>query len=187
MDVGPVHIKGLPKWCGAILLTAFLAIAMVYTWSQYGKDIYNPISKLEAAQFSEAQAHFFEIPEDEIPLDAGGVVRHYASDHCTAVQWSLSVGATNPTFAFHPDRTKEIMAGPHPLDAIKGAGMMGCYGPGPRCCWDPHPPPWNEKSQEMNQCVTRIHRIFPCGCAHYQDMDNCNRRIGPIIWTRCVH
>lgn len=190
MDIGPVHIKGLPKWCGSLVLLMFFIVAIIYTWSQYGSDIYNPISKLEAAQLTEAQRHFWEDPEDEIQLGTGGVARHYASDRCTAVQWKLLNGTTQTSFAFHPERTLEILAGPHPLDQLHGAGMMGCWGPGPGCCRDPHPPPMQERQQPMSQCVVRVWRYFPHGndqCIHYQDFDNCSRRGGPVMWTRCIH
>ena len=187
MDVGPIHIKGLPKWCGSLVLLMFFTIASIYTWSQYGKDIYNPISKLEAAQFSEAQKHFWETPGGEIPLGEGGVARHYPSDDCTAVQWLLPNGAVRTTFAFHPRRTQEILDGPHPLDSMQGAGMVGgCPGPGPGCCWSPHPPPWDEKGQPLNQCVVRVWRMFRDGCILYYDMNRCGPN-GEMIWTRCVH
>ena len=186
MDVGPIHIKGLPKWCGSLLLLMFFVIASIYTWSQYGKDIYNPISKLEAAQFAEAQKHFWEKAEDEIPLGSGGVARHYASDHCTAVQWLMPDNSVRTTFAFHPERTAEILAGPHPLDEISHAGMGGCPGPGPGCCWNPHPPPWSEKGEPLDRCAVRLWRFFDDGCIHYQIMNRCGPN-GPVVWTRCIH
>ena len=179
-------VEHLPKWCGSFVMLTILIVATIYTWSQYGGDIYNPISKLEAAQFTESQKHFWEQPEDEFPLDEGGVARHYSSDHCAAVQWLMPDGSVRTTFAFHPKRTQEILDGPHPLNSIKVAGMGGCPGPGPGCCWDPHPPPWNEKGQPLDQCVVRVWRMFNDGCIHYQDMNRCGQN-GYVVWTRCVH
>ena len=187
VDIGPLHLKKLPKACGPVLLVAVVIVCLVVTWARYGKDIYNPITKLEAAQLTESQRHFWEDPHDEVSLDDGqGVARHFSSDHCTAVQWFLPDGTSQTAFAFHPRRTREILAGPHPLNSIKGAGF-GCGGPGPGCCLDPHPPPWREKVKPLNGCEVRVWRIFSDDCSHYQDMDNCRRMIGPLIWTRCYH
>ena len=56
---GPIELKDLPQWCAPLLVATVIVIALIYSWAHYGKDIYNPISKLEAALFTEAKIHFW--------------------------------------------------------------------------------------------------------------------------------
>jgi len=190
-----IEISG---WFRLPIGVVILATMCAYSWNAHIEEMYRDfkkprISKLEAAQITEAQKHFWEPVDEEYLLDDGqGKVRHYRSDHCTATLWKVQDGSMQTTFSFHPRRKKEILAAPIPNNAILAAGMGGCPGPGPGCCVDPHPPPMNEFPPEwINDCVFRIWREFPHGedaCRHYQDGDACSEIwITPPLWTRCLH
>lgn len=61
-------------------------------------------------------------------------------------------------------------------------------------CLDPHPGPWTEKPQPVNQCSVQVWRYFPDGCIHFQWFNPCTGTwdVWPngaphVYWTRCVH
>jgi hypothetical protein len=61
-------------------------------------------------------------------------------------------------------------------------------------CLDPHPGPWTERPQPINQCSTQVWRYFPDGCIHFQWFNPCTGTwdVWPngaphVYWQRCVH
>ena len=201
IKLGPIEIpRGLWTDCPRPIKAAFylvaLAVLAMVSWTRYGRDALGvdvyPLSKMEAAQLIESQRHFWEEAEDQFEIDGGhGLVKHYASDHCSVIVWTLFDGTQRPVFALHPDRERELDVDAE-LQSIRlqNAGVVpaaNCPGPGPGCCLDPHPPPWSEKTQPLDRCTARVWRRFEDGCLHYQDSNGCVRQWGPIVWTECYH
>lgn len=214
---GPINIEGLPRWgkvCVTLVATVVaLLMGVVYVWEHGGQSMIedfgepHPVSRLEAAQTTEASVHFWaEEGEDYLEWElADGVARHYLSDNCLAGRWTYTDRhgheVTEQAWAFHPDRKKEILAAPSAVGIVgpTGAGVSlagGCPGPGPGCCWDPHPQPMWESPVAQDECVVRIWREFPHydeagehldSCAHYQDTNRCTGVWFPWVWTRCLH
>jgi hypothetical protein len=200
IKIGPVSIpQGVWTDCPRPVKVALYSLAVVVLalvgWQRYGAPVVGigeyRMSKMEAAQLIESRRHFWEAPEDEFQIDGGqGEVRHYASDHCSVIVWTMADGSQRPIFALHPER-EAAMDVDLELEILRSgaAGIVpvgSCPGPGPGCCIDPHPPPWEEKVQPLDDCLARVWRRFQDGCLHYQDTD-CTGRWGPVVWRECYH
>lgn len=192
-------LRAIPRWAKNSFLVVALVASCLAVWLRYGTQLWRAqeevhLSKLEAAQLIESRRHFWESPEDEFEIDGGrGRVRHYASDHCSVVVWTMADGSQRPVFALHPrresemdvDRELELLLPAPPAQA--GVFASPCPGPGPGCCLDPHPPPWEEKAERLDYCTARVWRRFVDGCLHYQETDGCEGVWGPVIWVECYH
>lgn len=205
-----VTIAGVPitRWGRHCLTAVVLVAASFYVWIEYGKEAFRDegevkMSKLEAAQLIESALHIGEAPLEQYALQGDGVARHYERHHCASVTWPVLDKTTGLTFfrtvwALHPKREAELDV-EHELEqlglsvsAVAAAGFMaGCPGPGPGCCRDPHPPPWDERSDWVGGSVVRITRVFEPGaqyrCWHTQDYDQRTGYWYPVVWRACYH
>lgn len=183
----------LPRWFVRSALVVVLLVGSLVAWSRWGEEVFDgdvEMSAYEAAQLIESRRHIWEVPEEEFVMDGGAAkVRHYGSDHCTLILWSMLIGRSQPTFTLHPDRQAEIAERPV-IASIRLAGVK-CPGPGPGCCLEPHPPPWEEKQEMIKTDTIRVWRYYETdqdveGCYHYEDM-HADGTAEPVVWKRCIH
>jgi len=176
----------------AVVIFAAAQIAKLPWWTD-GDAV--RLSPREAAEMREASRHIVEEPDIALTVfdDARGrsTLRHYR-DGCyvlsqsapdpsvpTRSAWILAPGLAGSGAPPRPDESADLT-----LATPLHAGEQPCL---ERGCLNPHPGPFDERVEQLDQCWLRVWRAWPDSCLHEQLYNRCDGAWLPPCWRRCVH
>lgn len=185
-----VVVENVPRWVVAIVA---LTVTSLLAWTVYTTQIRKPEQLLVTAKqandellsdMAEYAKHLGEKPEHEVTLIEDGRGNRLSIQQY--VDWCLALVRTAPSekplvkliVDLARDTKHEHAWFSLETPVYAAAGGM---------CLNPHPGEFRTSTVPIANCLVRVARQWPDGCAHWQDFDTCRGVWGAVNWTQCNH